>query len=348
MRNKKITAITMVIAAGAAIAASVPAAARATDRPAPAHVTANPNTIMTDTISESPPQVKAYWTPQRLASAKDMTVLPTTQPVKRGPGVPAGPQQSMPPTRPAAATASGVIPDSLPGKHSRVWSKNTVRTMPASTVGRLFFKTGNGNASCTATIISAPNKDTIWTAGHCVSDGNGHWFRDFLFQPARHGNTAPWGGFTGKVVAAPVGWAGQHLANFDYAALALYPSPVGKAEALAGSQGWIMGGSRYNWPGLYIFGYPVNLYPGNIPVNVNLLRYCTGPSAEDSGVLMMFFHCDMGSGSSGGPLLYHLNLKTGGGWLVGNISLGDTRNYTRWSPQLDQIALVTYHDVYRK
>jgi V8-like Glu-specific endopeptidase len=351
MEKTKIAAITIGIAV-AALAASVPAAARATATPAPARSAVNPNTIVTDTISESPNQVTAFWTTQRVAAAKDMDVLPDTQPVKPGPPIPPGPVQSMPPAQPAAASAAipaiPAIPDSLPGKHSRQWSKNTLRSMPAATVGKLWFNTGSGTAACTATIVSAPNKDTIWTAAHCVSDGNGHWFKDFVFQPARHGKTAPWGGFIGKAVAAPLGYVGQHLANFDYAAIALFPSLRGKAENLAGSQGWIMGGNRYNWPDLYIFGYPGKLRPGNIDVDATILRYCTGPSAEDSGKLMIFFHCDMAEGSSGGPLIYRLNRRTGGGWLVGNVSIGAINNYDRWSPQLDAIALTVLKDVYRR
>jgi V8-like Glu-specific endopeptidase len=342
--NTKFAACTIAIAA--AITASIPAAAQATGAAAPAAAALNPNTIMTDTISDSAVQVNAYWTPGRLAAAKDMNLLPAAQPARPPSAIPPGPVQSMPPAAPAAG-AAGAIPASLPGKHSRVWANRLVKTAPASTVGQLYFKDGSGKPGrCTATVISAPNKGTIWTAAHCVSDGSGHWYKDFVFQPGRHGNTAPWGGFVGKVVAAPAGYVTGNLASYDYAGIALYPSLRGKIENLTGSQGWIMGGNRYNWPGLYIFGYPAKLYPGPIPVNGNILRYCTGPTAEDSGKLMMLFHCDMGNGSSGGPLLYRM--KKGGGWLVGDISIGDTRNYTRWSPQLDAIALVTYRDVYRK
>jgi V8-like Glu-specific endopeptidase len=349
--TKNRLAIAVIIVVGA-FTAAIPAAARATAAAPPARGAVDPNTIVTDTITDTPAQVAAFWTPKRLAAAKNMDLVPASGPITSSTPASSGPVESMPPMLPAKAAAGAATPDStsiadgLPGKHSRVWG--FTHSKPAVTIGELFFDTGSSMASCTATVITAPNKSVIWTAGHCVSNGHGKWYTKFEFQPDRNGNSEPYGEFAAKYLATPSGYSKNHLSAYDYAAIALDPGPNGPVANLTGSQGFIMGGSTYNWPSVYTFGYPGVLYPGKTQVNPDQLRYCTGPATNDSAGTMMYFKCDMGNGSSGGPLLYRLSAKTGGGWLVGNVSVGTSDNYDRWSPDLTKAAVTIYDKVKRK
>jgi hypothetical protein len=47
---------------------------------------------------------------------------------------------------------------------------------------------------------------------------------------------------------------------------------------------------------------------------------------------MPLFECDMGQGSSGGPLIYRLSSTTG--WVVGNVSSGDNKRQRVESPAI--------------
>lgn len=324
-----VAAVLACYAPGIAQAATVSAA-----RPA----ATNPNTIVGKSVDQSWAQLNAFWTPARIAAEEPLPLPAAGSALSPAATIPAGPQETAPPTSP---TAPGAIPASLPGKTSRLWTNH--KALPATAIGRLSFFTGTGTSWCTATLVNAPNKDTIWTAGHCVSDGHGHEYEDFVFTPDVNGKSGPFGTFKAKYISAPAGWVAQSLYQYDYAAIALAPSLRGKAQNLAGAEGWIMGGNTYKWAGAHIFGYPSVIYPSKQRVNATQLRFCTGSTVEDR--FQERFACDMGQGSSGGPLIYRLTAKTG--WVVGNVSHGDQKG-TIWSPQLSGVALTALKLAYKK
>jgi V8-like Glu-specific endopeptidase len=341
------------VLAAVALVAYVPVAARAatpssaTPSTAGRSAAANPNSTFGESITESPAQVNVYWTPARIAQALANPMLaPTDVNTAAKVAMPSGSAVTAAPTAPATS-ASPAIADALPGEHSKLWPnrKDTVGTA----TGKLFFVTPTGPSQCTATLLSSPNKDTIWTAGHCINPGYGGSstiYKNFMFQPGRNGNTVPYGSFGPKYVSLAIGWVNDGIPQYDYAAMALYPNKHGKAQNVAGAQGWNMGGNTFKWSGLYIFGYPSILYPSKLPVNRYQLRYCTGSTTEQNNLL--HFQCDMGPGSSGGPLVYKLNTKTSGGYIVGDLTLGRNTSYDRWSPQLGAVALATLKRAYTK
>ena len=229
--------------------------------------------------------------------------------------------------------------------------------MPATSVGKLYFEEPSGTFTCSATVISAPNESTVWTAGHCVSDGKGDWYSDFVFQPDRHGSSIPFGEFRAQEVAAPAGWVDHGEHPYDMAALVIAAgaeNPAkprlinsGTLQDTVGAQGIRFGTSRYTWPHVYIFGYPGSLEPPPVEVDDTLLRYCistTGPGGtRDPSEI--HFRCNMGPGSSGGPLLWDLRLKRGWGYLIGNVSYGYENSYDNYSPQLGDAAVNLYNEV---
>jgi len=70
-------------------------------------------------------------------------------------------------------------------------------THPYATVGKLFFNTGGGQSSCTATSVGG---DVILTAGHCVSNARGGFYGNIMFCPQFRDGQCPRGRFTASRV----------------------------------------------------------------------------------------------------------------------------------------------------
>jgi hypothetical protein len=131
--------------------------------------------------TQSPEQVSAYWTPQRMAQATAPKLAePTAEQLRRL-------ATSVPASRKPAQVASGGVPRlSMTGAGATQLRPNAVGAnlwgphgvMPAQTIGKLFFTRDDGSSGyCTASVISADNFSTIWTAGHCVhAGGGGGWW----------------------------------------------------------------------------------------------------------------------------------------------------------------------------
>jgi hypothetical protein len=83
---------------------------------------------------------------------------------------------------------------------------------PHTSVGKLFFSSSSGNFVCSASSITssgawgAGNRQTVITAGHCCSDGNGHFFTNFLFEPAHIAGLAPLGSWTAQTASVLAAW----------------------------------------------------------------------------------------------------------------------------------------------
>ncbi len=336
MRQAKSLAV--LAAAGIIALSGAGTAGAATGRVAPGGAggrpAMRPDAVVIHRVREPQRQVRAFWTTWRLRHA-------------RAARLPVPPRSG----HPIAAGSTGravVVPGSLPrltrrnGQASQVWASHG--QMPATTVGKLYFQTSTGAAYCTAAVVSAPNQNTVWTAGHCVSDGQGDWYSDWLFQPDEHDGTAPFGSFAPAYVVTTKGFFYQSLFQYDFAAMAM-PASETSLQSQVGAQGLRIGTSTFRWSNVYDFGYPADLSPPTVSVDPEKLRYCTVSTASYPALGMMSFLCNMGHGSSGGPLLWDLRLSRGWGYLVGNMSLGLTGSYRRLSPQLGSAAVSVYNAV---
>ncbi|MDB9786828.1 trypsin-like serine protease [Bacteriovoracaceae bacterium] len=57
---------------------------------------------------------------------------------------------------------------------------------PYESVGKVFFKKDNGNSFvCSGSVIG---KNVVLTAGHCISDGEGNWHKNWIFIPQYRGS----------------------------------------------------------------------------------------------------------------------------------------------------------------
>ncbi|GAA4625045.1 hypothetical protein GCM10023196_027680 [Actinoallomurus vinaceus] len=291
---------------------------------------------------QTPAEIQAYWTPERLRTAEEEATA-TPEPDDEG----------TPTTTPASTmsdSGTGSAPPSArtrdadaltPFSASKVWSAHG--TQPAATIGKLYYtNNAGGRYYCSATVINSDNHSTIWTAGHCVTDGHKHWYSKFLFAPDYHDGQWPYGTWAWTKVAAPHGYHDGKSRSFDMAAIALAPNSAGRRVGdVVGWQGYKFGKAydQTDWSDVRSFGFPVNTHPSRSGISGADLRFCVDSKTYRES-LFQVVDCDMGSGSSGGPWLDDLDLSRGWGYLIGHNSHHTDAGFaTERSPWLDNAAI---------
>ncbi|MCW2913872.1 MAG: hypothetical protein JWN52_1940 [Actinomycetia bacterium] len=339
------TAFAVMSATGSTSTASPVAAKAAATDPSAAAVT--------NTVTQSAAQVQAYWTASRLRSARDLTNTEVTsartatttalrsveasgETLVGDPTTPTGPVT----TAADSAAARKAFPKNPKAK---IWTKHG--TAPARTIGKLFFtKKSGGNFSCSATVITAKNKSTVWTAGHCVYDGGktNATHQNFLFRPDYVDGKSR-GSWTVHWVSTTQGWIKNADSAYDIGALVTNKLGGKTLQSVTGSQGYKFNQSR-NW-NVYDFGYPGDLLPSGTKISSNKLRYCSGPTVRASygtgKPIGYALHCTMGHGASGGPWL--AEISKGLGRIVGINSTHSLKNDYMFSPFLGTAAINVYN-----
>ncbi len=159
-----------------------------------------------------------YWTPERMSSAVPRT-LPAPGPAPAAlenqapvepPTLPPGASPGYDPDSPFGPPPEGAIDDLMnpsgvmlrgvgepavaadalppapasagyPSAHTTYEFQGRYLTYPRSPVGKLFYTLNGGNYVCSASLIGYRH---VVTAGHCVSDGAGHWATNMMFCPS--------------------------------------------------------------------------------------------------------------------------------------------------------------------
>jgi hypothetical protein len=163
--------------------------------------------------------LRDYWTADRMAHAKNLDLVTTAKPLAHRPKpVASGARQIAPAGLPTEAydaslaidmpgsvatpDASTTINPLLTGTSGQPYSTNKLypssgaalyKAFPYGTVGHLFFTEPSGDYQCSASVIRA---NVIATAGHCVNDGHGNYYTNWVFYPAETGSTQPYGAWT--------------------------------------------------------------------------------------------------------------------------------------------------------
>jgi V8-like Glu-specific endopeptidase len=302
---------------------------------------------------------EAFWTADRLAKAKPMP-LPAVSNVTYSSEIESAPvsQVSAPggtPTVHAPANSTqlftpvpreeeSVIPEMFGSAGFRFTSSRLVteavaklggeKTYPYALTGQLTFTIPSGttqppgNYVCSATV---QRLGVITTAGHCVSDGNRHFYTNWVFTPATRGGSAPFGKWTWRQVVTTNTWfsGGGGVPNAqDVAVIALNPNSGGtKIGSFTGYAG-------FNIPDLYagqhasIIGYPCNL------------DICAKDHRNDAQVFGGSNNTDVaGSDMSGGA--------SGGGWLInyGQYASGEPPSGASDSNLISLVADTSYGPV---
>lgn len=263
----------------------------------------------------------AYWTKERIAGAtpEPSSVL-TGKDDETTPVPDRLPPIKMPPIRPVK-TAGFKDVEPLAGSKATLWSPHG--QMPAMTTGKIYFRRTDGsNGYCTGSVITAPNLNTVWTAGHCVNAGHGGgYYSNFSFVPDTDLGSAPWGSWSWKYANTTIGWQDYGDLHYDVAAIAFYPNG-GNLQSRLGSQGYRFGyGQSFS---VTTFGYPQSGYNRtDFPSAGNRLYSCSGQTYRKSASNdMIGLSCDMHHGASGGPWLTDM-ASWGGGYIVGAYSSRD-------------------------
>ncbi|MFC5719161.1 trypsin-like serine peptidase [Streptomyces gamaensis] len=339
-RLPRLAAAIGALAIGIGTAGTVGSAQAATPGPMDA---ATASTAATQSSTDHGEQARSHWTAERMRTAGPIPV-PAERHTVQAQSHRLAAQSSAGTAAPAAVASRAQATAGLSGatavSRSGVW--NAHGRMPATTVGKLYFSTPRGNSECTATVVNSPNKSVVWTAGHCVSDGKGHWYKNWVFVPDYHDGVRPLGAWSWKTVSTPNGYFKKGDSNYDLAALTLWPQNGRKVADVTGSQGYKFN-YGYTW-NAYEFGYPYDTHPARPGINGQQLRYCIGKTWRAGG--QQAIHCDQGHGSSGGPWLDDLQLGRGWGYLVGNVShhLSERSDEER-SPHFGDAAVNVYNQV---
>jgi len=271
-------------------------------------------------------RVKAYWTPQRLASAvpyeqtRAAKMRLQAQPAVNGPAgstPPAAPRLKAKPAAKAGGTAS--LRAAPPVTY---WS---------NTNGKLFFNGyGSGNAYCSASALNTNTKRVIITAGHCVYD-NGAWMSNPVFVPnydGRNSDPDPVGIWSIYIMRTFNSWINSQDLTHDVGMATLYNGGDYNARIVDA-----VGGHGLSWNGSYSFDVSIFGYPSNRtnPNGRYTMWACWGTTFQ-SGSRDSISGCWFGPGASGGPWLYQYSNTTGLGYVRSVTSTWDPGTGQDWAP----------------
>lgn len=269
-------------------------------------------------------QVREYWTPDRVRlavqrEAEDRAAVDRAA-ADQGARPSPGPQEK--------AELSASAPANLPAGARTFAPRADVPEMPASRrvphstsrpnviIGKIFYRDHAGqNHACSGSVITSETRSAVWTAGHCVHPGDGSgadgFYDEILFIPGYKGLAgddyqAPWGKWAAHTKIAPEGWTeDEDYRDSDLAAVTVTPPKgYGKIENEIGALGYEFGeGPDYD--DVIDYGYPHRGYQ-RPDLNGKHMMFCTG-NAEDAFDWFplddrLKVDCDMGEGSSGGPV----------------------------------------------
>jgi V8-like Glu-specific endopeptidase len=268
-----------------------------------------------------------YWTAERMASAKQETLVPAYYPASQDANVTGTPSQSAawaPSAAPAMSPVQFYNPNDVKAtddvevatgsekfgtqnarfSSTRLVPQTADTVYPHRVIGKLFFtKPGIGNFVCSAALVQ---RRVIATAGHCVHRGSGGaagFYTNFSFVPALRSGVGPWGAYGWAYVAVTTTWAtgaGAVPNAADYAMIELTDHSGVRAGALLGYLGWItlsLSGNHAN-----LMGYPCNLD------NCNLMHQVTAGAYSNAANNTVIYGSDMRGGSSGGPWIQNFGL----------------------------------------
>lgn len=242
----------------------------------------------------------AYWTPERMKSARPDSEMPavraqaaaTPQVTQTKSHGPSGRVEAAPPAADAAPLATGSGSDVEPMAYNPNYP---VGHPVARTSGKVFFTSFGVNYVCSGTVVNSEGKSTVWTAGHCVSDGAA-WNYNWTFVPNYSNGSAPYGYWYANQLWTTTAW---FYNNNDFA------NDVGSA-VMNRNGGWrivdYLGGQGIAWNygiGYYMYAFG---YPQASPFNGCCLYAENGPTYDGGGGTIYMVNYMTGGSSGGGWL----------------------------------------------
>lgn len=221
---------------------------------------------------QSSAAVAQYWTAERMQRAV---------PADRG-------------SRPLSA-----VPKASKGGSSSTAASTEVPLPYPSAYGKVFFTSNSGvNYVCSGSALVSANESVVWTAGHCVNEGPGAFYKNFLFVPAYRDGAAPYGKFAATELLTTSGWLSSGQWGVDLGAAVVGTNASGLTLSDAVAEVPIVFNAPRNQ------AYRLYGYPAAKKFSGQRLRVCnTAWSRDDASAspATMGVGCDMTGGSSGGP-----------------------------------------------
>lgn len=248
-----------------------------------------------------------YWTPERMRAAE-----PLDQEVSADAASTRSPSVGTPRTIQPSAPSDDATPQAFP-ETGAPWDGGGEVTQ---NVGRVFFTYQGGDSACSATVVTAENKSTIYTAGHCVYL-DGAWHENWVFVPGYDNGSAPFGEWPAEELFAHADWVESEDMNVDLGAARVAEVGGDAVEDVVGGQGIAFNQDRRF--DAYSFGYPAQS-----PYDGSQLIYSSGPTQDDTfgGTTAIGIGSDQTGGTSGGPWFTDFDEETGAGMVNSVNSFG--------------------------
>ena len=197
-----------------------------------------------------------------------------------------------------AERVAGISPKAKPGGGSNQAASAEVPLPYPSAHGKVFFTSSSGtNYVCSGSAVASTNESVVWTAGHCVNEGPGDFYRNFMFVPAYRDGAAPYGRFAAPTLLTTSGWQENGEFGVDIGAAVVGPNESGLSLSDAVAERSLVFNALRNQ------SYQLYGYPAAKRFNGQRMRVCnTAWSMNDTSTTpdTMGVPCDMTGGSSGG------------------------------------------------
>lgn len=231
--------------------------------------------------SASAQSVAEYWTPERreAATPRDLGVVPNRDDSSTGASDPIDPTVLAEPTSPTES-----LPDAPP----------QTTDLAHATIGKVYFRIDGIDYECSAAVVSSTGRNMVFTAGHCLNDGNGGpWASALVFLPGFENDVAPHGVYAAETLVTTVGWGENGDFDYDFGIALLGQHEGYDVEQVVGSNGVVTGYSGTQ--NFIAAGYSAaGDYDGMT------LQWCDAQARQSGGQYVM--NCtNQTGGSSGGP-----------------------------------------------
>jgi V8-like Glu-specific endopeptidase len=196
-----------------------------------------------------------------------------------------------------ALPADRRLPRAKPSQGGGSSAASTEAPLPyPSAHGKVFFTDSGVNYVCSGTAVSSVNQSVVWTAGHCVNEGPGGFYTNFMFVPAYRDGAAPYGKFAASSLATTSAWQASGEWGVDLGAAVVGANASGQTLAQAVDERVLV----FNAP--RVQGYKLYGYPAAKKFTGQRMRVCNTSWLMDDDALppTMGVSCDMTGGSSGG------------------------------------------------
>jgi V8-like Glu-specific endopeptidase len=254
------------------------------------------------------------WTPARMEAAEpypipsnefsNLTTVNPPQPSRDPTYIPSeAPEKFSPASQgeeiPGIFSAESLLGYNYPAPYTRFENFDNYTVFPYSTTGVLFFTQNGKDFRCSAASIG---NNALWTAGHCVHDGNTGeigWSENVVFVPAYKNGNMPFGFWTYTDVATSSAWFENEDYRYDFGGVLLEENASGKTvNEVVGSLGFAFNlHTNQHW---FNLGFPVVT-----PFDGKTMQICAASFARNDPSFTfpspIAIGCDMTGGSSGGP-----------------------------------------------